>query len=180
MVPLSSQRVANPYFYQCSLNLPLFVFSVCAILYHMFFYVWLFFPLSSMFVCFTNITMCFVATYYYIVWIPHRLPTLLLENCTHLGGKLIALLQGMCTSLVAQTRKESACNMGSIPGLGRSPGEGNSYPVQYSCLENSWQATVHGVTKSHTRLSDFHSLSGHVTGSRISGSSSRHMTRFSG
>ena len=127
----------------------------------------------------------FVATYYYIVWIPHRLPTLLLENYTHLGGKLIALLQGMWTSLVAQTRKESACNMCSIPGLGRSPGEGNSYPVQYSCLENSmdrgaWQATVHGVTKSHTRLSDFHSLSGHVTGSRISGSSGRHMTRFSG
>ena len=51
--------------------------------------------------------------------------------------------------------KESACNagdMGLIPGLGRSPGEGNDYPLQYSGLENSmdrgtWQATVHGVTK---------------------------------
>ena len=51
--------------------------------------------------------------------------------------------------------KESACNardQGSIPGLGRSPGEGNGNPLQYSCLENSmdgraWQATVHGVTK---------------------------------
>ena len=51
--------------------------------------------------------------------------------------------------------KESACNMadlGSIPGLGRSPGEGNSYPLQYSYLENSmdrgaWQVTVHGVAK---------------------------------
>ena len=60
--------------------------------------------------------------------------------------------------------KESACNvvnLGSIPGLGRSLGEGNGYPLQYSCLENSmdigaWQATVHGVTKSQTRLSDFH------------------------
>ena len=59
--------------------------------------------------------------------------------------------------------KESACNEGdpgSIPGLGRSPGEGNGYPLQYSCLENSmdrgaWWATVHGVTKSQTRLSDF-------------------------
>ena len=62
--------------------------------------------------------------------------------------------------------KESACNvgdLGSIPGLGRSPGEGNAYPLQYSYLENSmdrgaWRATVHGVTKSRTRLSDFTSL----------------------
>ena len=51
--------------------------------------------------------------------------------------------------------KESACNagdLGSVPGLGRSPGEGYGYPLQYSCLENSmergaWQQ-VHGVTKS--------------------------------
>ena len=44
---------------------------------------------------------------------------------------------------------------GSVLGLGRSPGEGNGYPLQYSCLENSrvrrvWQAAVHGVTKSRT------------------------------
>ena len=47
--------------------------------------------------------------------------------------------------------KESACNMGhwgSIPGLGRSPREGNDYPLQYSGLENSWQATVPGITES--------------------------------
>ena len=58
--------------------------------------------------------------------------------------------------------KQSACNvddLGLIPGLGRSPGEGNGNPLQYSCLENSmdrgaWQATVHGVTMSQTRLSD--------------------------
>ena len=51
--------------------------------------------------------------------------------------------------------KESACNagdLGSILGLGRSPGEGNGNPLQYSCLENpmdrgAWQATVHGVTR---------------------------------
>ena len=48
-----------------------------------------------------------------------------------------------------------------IPGLGGSPGEGNGYPLQYSCLENymdrgAWQATVRGVTKSGTQLSDFH------------------------
>ena len=52
--------------------------------------------------------------------------------------------------------KETACNsgdLGSTPGLGRSPGEGNGYPLQYSCLENfmdrgAWWATVHEITKS--------------------------------
>ena len=56
--------------------------------------------------------------------------------------------------------KESTCNvgnLGSIPGLGRSPGEGKSYPLQYSGLENCMDCTVHGVTKSCTWLSDFHS-----------------------
>ena len=56
--------------------------------------------------------------------------------------------------------KESVCNagdLGSIPKWGRSLGEGNGYPPQYSCLENSmdrgaWQATVRGVTKSPTQL----------------------------
>ena len=49
--------------------------------------------------------------------------------------------------------KESACitgDLGLIPGLGRSPGEGNSYPLQYSGLENSMGSTVHGVEKSRT------------------------------
>ena len=54
--------------------------------------------------------------------------------------------------------KVSACNagdLGSIPGLGRSPGEGNGNPLQHSCLENpmdggAWRATVHGVAKSRT------------------------------
>ena len=49
-------------------------------------------------------------------------------------------------------------DVGSIPGSGRSPGEGNGNPFQYSCLESSvdrgtWQAAVHGVAKSWTRLS---------------------------
>ena len=55
--------------------------------------------------------------------------------------------------------KESACNVGDlglIPGLGRSPGEGKGYPVQYSGLENSMGCVDHGVTKSQTGLSDFH------------------------
>ena len=60
--------------------------------------------------------------------------------------------------------KESTCNVGDrglIPELGSSPGEGNSYSLPYSGLENSmdreaWWATVHGVTKSQTQLSNFH------------------------
>ena len=59
--------------------------------------------------------------------------------------------------------KASACNagdLGSIPGLGRSPGEGDGNPLQYSCLENPMDrevrwATVYGVAKSRTQLSDF-------------------------
>ena len=58
----------------------------------------------------------------------------------------------MVNNLPAKARDTS-----SIPGSGRSPGEGNGDPLQYSCLENSkdrgaWQATVHGVSKSQTRL----------------------------
>ena len=59
--------------------------------------------------------------------------------------------------------KESTCNtgdLGSTPGLGRSPGEGNGYPLQYSGLENS-----KGVAKSWTRPSDFHA---HVLGTKVS------------
>ena len=57
----------------------------------------------------------------------------------------------------------NAGDLGLIPGSGRSPGEGNGNPLQYSCLENpmdggAWWATVRGVAKSRTRLSDFTSL----------------------
>ena len=55
--------------------------------------------------------------------------------------------------------KESTCNagdLGLIPGLGRSPGKGQGYPLQYSDQENSVDCTVPGVTKSQTQLSDFH------------------------
>ena len=57
--------------------------------------------------------------------------------------------------------KESACSagdLGLIPGLGRPPGEGKGYPLQYSGLENSMDYIVHGVAKSRTWLSDFHSI----------------------
>ena len=58
--------------------------------------------------------------------------------------------------------KESACNagdLGLIPGLGRSPGEGNGNPLQHSCLENpmdggAWWATVHGFAKNRTQVID--------------------------
>ena len=55
--------------------------------------------------------------------------------------------------------KESTCNTGNlclIPGLGRSPGEGKGYPLQYSGLANSMDYPVHGVAKSRTLLSNFH------------------------
>ena len=82
-----------------------------------------------------------------------------------LGGTLI--LERQCAFLVVHGlvswwlgSKESACNagdMGSIPGSGRSLGEGNGNPLQYSCLENpmdrgAWRAAVYGVSKSWTRL----------------------------
>ena len=65
--------------------------------------------------------------------------------------------------------KESACKAGpsSIPELGRFPGEGKGYPLQYSDLENSMDCIVHGVTKSRTQLSDFHLIlpsTGHAGG----------------
>ena len=64
-------------------------------------------------------------------------------------------------SLVAQRLKRlPAGDLDLIPGLGRSPAEGNGNPLRYSCLEKpmdrgGWWATVHGVTKSWTRLSNF-------------------------
>ena len=56
-------------------------------------------------------------------------------------------------------KESTTCNAGDlslIPELGRSPGEGKGYPLQYSGLENSMDCIDHGVTKSWTRLSDFH------------------------
>ena len=73
--------------------------------------------------------------------------------------------------------KESTCNagdLGSIPGLGRSPGEGHGSPLQCSCPENSmdrgaWRATVHGVRKSQTQLTvwAYHSIESSCWGRKI-------------
>ena len=90
------------------------------------------------FVCFDSTSQC----------LPKHLFFQSKSNSVHL-----CVCMRMCASVV----KECACNggdLGSIPGSGRSPGEGNGYPLQYSCLEipmdrGPWQATVHGVTKRH-------------------------------
>ena len=68
-------------------------------------------------------------------------------------------LLNRCIFPCGSASKESTCNtgdLGSIPGLGRSPGEGKGYPLQYSGLENFMDCIVHWIAKSWTRLSDFH------------------------
>ena len=72
---------------------------------------------------------------------------------------MVALFLGFPGGSEVKASASNTGDLGSIPGLGRSPGEGNGTPLQYSCLENpmdggAWWATVHGVAKSQTRLSD--------------------------
>ena len=62
-------------------------------------------------------------------------------------------------SAYKKKKKKSAYNagdLGLVPGLGRSPEEGKGYPLQYSCLENSMDCIIHGIAKSQTLLSAFH------------------------
>ena len=78
------------------------------------------------------------------------------ESMNRWIGTRVPVVKGFPDSSVG---KESACSVGDlglIPGLGRFPGEGKGYPLQYSGLENPMDCVVHGVTKSQTRLSDFH------------------------
>ena len=83
---------------------------------------------------------------------------------SNLHGYLLSfsICHGINTRLLdGSVSKEPTCNaadVGSIPGSGRSPGGGNGYSLQYSCLEHprdrgAWQATIHGIAKSRTRLS---------------------------
>ena len=78
------------------------------------------------------------------------------EVCFLVNSTCVHSMQGFpCGS----AGRESACNEGdlsSITGLGRFPGEGKGYPLQYSSLENSMDCIVHGIAKSRTGLSDFH------------------------
>ena len=90
-------------------------------------------------------------------------------NGQRLSGDQATKRPGMCKYSLSDVfpggsdSKASACNAGDpglIPGSGRSPGEGNDTPLQYSCLENpmdggAWWATVHRVTKNWTQLSNF-------------------------
>ena len=88
-----------------------------------------------------------------ILHVTHSDPDLCLVLC---ASSVTTLAMGFPGGSAA---KESACNagdLGLIPGLGRSPGEGKGYPLLYAGLENSMKCTVHGVTKSQTRLSHFY------------------------
>ena len=69
---------------------------------------------------------------------------------------IVSLLWGLPYGSAGKEFICSVGDLGLIPGLGRSPGEGKSYPLQYSGLENSMNCVVHGVAKSQTRMSDFH------------------------
>ena len=97
-----------------------------------------------------------ISSLYIWKFLVHVLLKRSLKDFEHYFASMCAL------SWVAQDGKESACNagdLGLIRGSGRSPGEGKGNPLWYSCLENSmdrraWRATVHGVPKSRTQLSD--------------------------
>ena len=81
-------------------------------------------------------------------------------DCSLQASSVHGIFQARILEWVAiSAGKESACSagdLGSIPGLGRSPGEGKGYPLQYSGLENFMDCIIHGVAKSWTQLSDFH------------------------
>ena len=76
-----------------------------------------------------------------------------MRQICHDSGAALSTHSSMQGFPCGSAGKESACNvgdLGSIPGLGRSPGEGKGYPLQYSGLENSMDYIVHGVAKSQT------------------------------
>ena len=93
-----------------------------------------------------------------------QIPLKLLHPLGTLYGRSKAGRDTNSETMKSPFNEESACNvgnLGSISGLGRSPGEENRNTLQYSCVENpmdrrAWQATVHGVTKNQTWLSNYH------------------------
>ena len=94
-------------------------------------------------------------------WSPNRsfnYYAILQMFCKRAGKREKITCEGLPRWLSSEESACSARDRGSTPGLGRSPGEGNGSPLQYSCMGNSmgrgaWRATVHGVTKSWPRLS---------------------------
>ena len=136
------------------------------IIWYVVFYIWLH-SLGIMFPGFTHVVadnqysipfycqvilhcmdiLCFVIRLYVDIWIASTF------------WFLILMLLWTLAFPGSSAGKESACDVGdpgSIPGLGRSPGEGKGYTLQNSGLENSVDCVVHGVTKSWTQLSGFH------------------------
>ena len=101
-----------------------------------------------------------IARYLFITFLLYRIHKARVE-WGHISGKRVRFLDG------SSNAKEFAYNAGdpdSIPGPGRSPGEGHGNPLQYSCLENptdrrTWWATVHVVAKSPTQLKRLHTHS---------------------
>ena len=100
------------------------------------------------------------------------------QRCKRFVIMLIIRIQGRNQTAgglpCSSNRNQSAGDQGSIPGLGRSSGEGNGNLLQYSCLENSmdreaWRATVRGVAKSQTRLSESHTHTHTHTHSQTAG-----------
>ena len=80
--------------------------------------------------------------------------------CARMNVRVLIIISQFPGSSDGKAYSYNVGDLGSISGLGRSPGEGNGNPPQYSCLENpmdqgAWWATVHGVSKSWTRLSNF-------------------------
>ena len=108
----------------------------------------------------------FLGLYFWVSLIAHLIKNLpaMQETPVQFLGQEDSLEKGQAThsSILGlpfdSSGKESTCNVGDldlIPELGRYPGEGKGYPLQYSGLKNSMDCIVHGVTKSRTRLSDF-------------------------
>ena len=87
-----------------------------------------------------------------IYWRRDRLPTSVFLGFP--GGSLVKNLSEMQNTRVLSLDWEDG-DLGSIPGLRRSPGERKGYPLQYSGLVNSMDCIVHGVTKSQTQLSEY-------------------------
>ena len=119
---------------------------------------------------------CFINLHYKKLNDVAYLRQIILKNCSGNSNETLhwtsiislCLVSGMVWGFPGGSEVKASAynvgNLGSIPGSGRSPGEGNGNPLQYSCLENpmdgrAWWVTVHGVAKSQTRLSDFTFLS---------------------